>query len=544
MATRRLAALTPAANTETELITADLTAIVSVVCTNTQQVPAEVTVYVRPANNIGNASFFSYIAANLPISPGQSFETFRFPIDVGDVLVVQATTASINFSVHAVFDNQGGQNVIYSALQPTFPNVGDIWVSSSDQSVSLWTGSSWNAIALNAPAGPQGPTGPQGPAGNDGLPGINFNLLGSVALIADLPAFGTLGTGDVATDGLGAFSDAYYVDEASSVYIWTASGWQDAGAVTGPEGPTGPQGIQGPAGTSINISGTVATQSALPTGASQNDTYLVQDVSSYFVWTGTEWVDVGDIAGPQGPAGPAGPAGADGADGAAATVAAGTTTTGAAGTNASVTNSGTTSAAVFDFTIPAGADGADGLDGAAASIAVGTTTTGAPGSSATVTNSGTSSSAIFDFTIPEGEAGVQGPIGPTGPAGPAINAIATLDVANNLSSAYTFNSHYSGDNPTVYALGGATLAFDLTNVSVDHPFLIQENSGAGFANITTGIIHVADDGTITEGSGAQGQTSGTVYWEVPITSTSTWQYICSVHSAMVGTLSIKSMSTL
>jgi hypothetical protein len=79
---------------------------------------------------------------------------------------------------------------------------------------------------------------------------------------------------------------------------------------------------------------------------------------------------------------------------------------------------------------------------------------------------------------------------------------------------------------------------------VSHPFLIQEDSGGGFANITTGIIHVADDGTVTEGSGAQGQTSGVVYWEVPITSASTWRYICQVHAAMVGTLSIKSLTAI
>ena len=65
-----------------------------------------------------------------------------------------------------------------------------------------------------------------------------------------------------------------------------------------------------------------------------------------------------------------------GAPGAAATIAVGTTTTGAAGSSASVTNSGSTSAAVFNFTIPKGdkgdtgdpgndgANGADGADGA------------------------------------------------------------------------------------------------------------------------------------------------------------------------------------
>jgi hypothetical protein len=57
------------------------------------------------------------------------------------------------------------------------------------------------------------------------------------------------------------------------------------------------------------------------------------------------------------------PTGARGAAGTSATVAVGTTTTGAAGTNASVTNSGTTSAAVFNFTIPRGDTGAAGASG-------------------------------------------------------------------------------------------------------------------------------------------------------------------------------------
>jgi hypothetical protein len=49
-----------------------------------------------------------------------------------------------------------------------------------------------------------------------------------------------------------------------------------------------------------------------------------------------------------------------------------------------------------------GTAGADGTDGAAATISVGTVTTGAGGTSASVVNSGTSSAAVFDFTIPQG----------------------------------------------------------------------------------------------------------------------------------------------
>lgn len=103
-----------------------------------------------------------------------------------------------------------------------------------------------------------------------------------------------------------------------------------------------------------------------------------------------------------------------------ATITIGSTTTGAAGTQATVTNSGTTSDAVLHFTIPqgtqgtTGATGATGPAGAAATVSVGTVTTGAAGSSATVTNSGTSSEAILNFTIPQGVAGSGGGAVPTG----------------------------------------------------------------------------------------------------------------------------------
>jgi hypothetical protein len=112
------------------------------------------------------------------------------------------------------------------------------------------------------------------------------------------------------------------------------------------------------------------------------------------------------------PRGDTGATGATGAPGTAATIAAGTTTTGAPGSFATVVNSGTSNAAIFDFTIPrgdvgpTGPTGATGATGTAATIAAGTTTTSSPGTSASVTNSGTSSAAVFDFTIPRG-AGVN-----------------------------------------------------------------------------------------------------------------------------------------
>jgi Collagen triple helix repeat (20 copies) len=96
------------------------------------------------------------------------------------------------------------------------------------------------------------------------------------------------------------------------------------------------------------------------------------------------------VAGPQGPQGDLGPQGLQGPPG----------PTGATG------GTGPTG--------PQGPAGLQGNPGAAATIAVGTTATGAPGSNASVSNSGSSSAAVFNFTIP---AGIQGPIGPQGPSG-------------------------------------------------------------------------------------------------------------------------------
>lgn len=57
---------------------------------------------------------------------------------------------------------------------------------------------------------------------------------------------------------------------------------------------------------------------------------------------------------------------------------------------------------------PQGPQGLQGEVGTAATIAVGTKTTGAAGTSVNVVNSGTSSAAVLDFTIPRGDAGANG----------------------------------------------------------------------------------------------------------------------------------------
>ncbi len=119
-------------------------------------------------------------------------------------------------------------------------------------------------------------------------------------------------------------------------------------------------------------------------------------------------------------------------------------------------------------------------------------------------------------------------------------AIAMLRVNNNGASSYTFDSHYTGANPTIYSISGTTIAFDLAQAT-GHPFLIQN---AGGTNLTTNLVHVSTSGTVSTNSGAQGKSSGTLYWRIPEGGNGTYKYQCQSHGAMNGSIIVKDLSAL
>jgi len=94
-----------------------------------------------------------------------------------------------------------------------------------------------------------------------------------------------------------------------------------------------------------------------------------------------------------------------------------------------------------------------------------------------------------------------------------LPAITKLVVDNVGATAYIFDQYGSTNNPDVYAISGTTIAFDL-NAIAGHPFLIQDPTGSNF---NEGLIHVTTAGVVTTGASAQGKTSGTLYWKIPIT---------------------------
>ena len=266
---------------------------------------------------------------------------------------------------------------------------------------------------IPGPAGPPGKDGKDGQAATitvgsttTGNPGTNASVINSgtsSAAILDftIPRGDTGANGEAATISVGTTTTGAPGSNASVI---NSGDEQDAVLEF-----TIPTGAAGPAAT-VTV-GSVQT--------------VAPEYPATVTNSGTTSAAVLDFEIPQGIAGTPGQDGAPGADGQAATVSVGTTTTGNPGTNASVTNSGTSSAAVLNFTIPrgatgdtgpAGADGIDGAPGQAATITVGSTTTGAAGTNASVTNSGTSSAAVLDFTIPRGATGSTGPAGADGQA--------------------------------------------------------------------------------------------------------------------------------
>lgn len=164
----------------------------------------------------------------------------------------------------------------------------------------------WTELAYSS--GVQGPTGATGATGEAGAAGA-------------VGATGATG----ATGEQGPSGD---------------DGAPGADGSTGATGPTGATGATGPQGTDIHFIGSVITVGSLPSsGNNNNDAYIVDEDGNLYVWDGSQWVDAGQIVGPQGPTGATGDTGATGPSGIVSVTG-------------PITNTGTSTEAVigFDYT--------------------------------------------------------------------------------------------------------------------------------------------------------------------------------------------------
>ena len=258
----RLGSANPLKEVQTNLVTAARGYVVSVIVANKGEVNATSSVAVIP-NGATLASAGIYIIKNISVGAGQSFETFRFAINIGDIVTVLGSSDNLAYYLNGAYENNGNQYVTYNAGPPPFPSIGDIWINSVTNSTSFWNGSVWNTAISIGPTGPQGTpgvTGPQGsvgaigltgPTGATGPIGAGLNILGSFATYAEL----------VAAYPTGSVGDAYII--TGNLWVWSGTQWLNTGNILGPTGPTGPVSTQpslvtgptGPTGPQSTVTG-------------------------------------------------------------------------------------------------------------------------------------------------------------------------------------------------------------------------------------------------------------------------------------------------
>jgi hypothetical protein len=240
----------------------------------------------------------------------------------------------------------------YSSLN-LFPLVDNITVMPNDFVYCQSTGELWMATVnawsvVGKIKGEDGANGQQGIQGNQGTQGNA----------------GSITAGSVTTLSPGSSATVTNSGTSSSAVF-------NFGIPAGNNGTNGSNGQTGAAGSRGSLFfGGYSSVGNLPTidgiNVKANDFALITSTSDLYVAGSSSWSLVGNIKGSQGNAGTNGTNGTNGIQGiqgnpgTAATVSIGTITTGSAGSYASVTNSGTTSAAVLNFTIPQGLTGATG----------------------------------------------------------------------------------------------------------------------------------------------------------------------------------------
>jgi hypothetical protein len=195
MAITRLGVANPAANSATAIYAASYSALVSIIVSNksasTSVLPA-IDIYVVPGG-ASNVSQYGYIVANLTVSAGQSFETFKFAINAADTVYVKSTTADVSFSISGIiqaddysagtfpitFTNKtisGNNNTLTleantTATRPANAPNGYVRYNTETNVLELKAPSGWQAVGTGA-AGATGPSGTNGTNGTNGANGL------------------------------------------------------------------------------------------------------------------------------------------------------------------------------------------------------------------------------------------------------------------------------------------------------------------------------------------------------------------------------------
>jgi hypothetical protein len=129
---------------------------------------------------------------------------------------------------------------------------GRLYYISYESGFQVCSGGSWELIDLTGSDGAQGPAGPAGADGAQGLAGPAGadgaqGLAGPAG--ADGTSFSVIGTVEEPSDlgeiYIGNSGDAFMVNSTVHIHVWSGSKWIDLGNISGPEGLPGAQGSPG-----------------------------------------------------------------------------------------------------------------------------------------------------------------------------------------------------------------------------------------------------------------------------------------------------------
>jgi len=160
-----------------------------------------------------------------------------------------------------------------------------------------------------------------------------------------------------------------------------------------------------------------------------------------------------------------------------------------------------------------GGVGPTGTAGAAATITVGTVTTGAAGSSASVVNAGSSSAAVFNFTIPAGATGATGPQGPAGATGATGATGAQGPAGSNASATTDASALVTGTLPAARLPSTTVTAGSYGSVSSVGTFTVAADgriTAAGSSSIAISSGAVSGLAAIATSGSASDLSTGTV----------------------------------
>lgn len=150
----------------------------------------------------------------------------------------------------------------------------------------------------------------------------------------------------------------------------------------------------------------------------------------------------------------------------------------------------------YNFFPDLGTQGPPGEDGLAATITLGTVSTGVAGSNVIITNSGSSSAATFNFTIPRGDQGIQGEQGDPG-----------QDLTSNLQKTITGSYVISNvdNNYTIFINNAAT------PINITIPSGLMSAIDVGFIQQGSGDVTFVQSGTVINSPSSMKKIKGQNY---------------------------------